>query len=218
MRTRDKHLFHIVVALILAAIVMMGVSQYWNHYHTKKMEPKEKTVVTSKKEIIPIKEKNTITRKEIKSKIFEIGELSTYSCEYSQTLGKSESKYFSDDIKIPFTTNHVEVSCDGVVKVGYNLSDITVNVDNYHDVIYIQIPEANVTNNYIIMDSVKTNDENNIFNPINYDQYDEIFAEIKKTGLEEAINKGVYEKAEDNLKKLLYEFLSEFDEYNIKYV
>ena len=161
-------------------------------------------------------ERRVVTVEEVESKLVEIGELSTYSGEYTCTFGKDESRYWLDKIPVLFSTNSIEITCEGIVKVGYNMSDIVVKVDD--DKIYISIPEARLNDNYVIWDSVVCNETNNIFNPIEFSQYEEIINEIERRGLEEVTAQGIYKRAEANLKVLIENFLAEFDEYEIVYM
>lgn len=161
-------------------------------------------------------EKTVVTVDEIEARIQDIGELSTYSGSYTRTLGKEEMRYLLDKIPILGTTNEITITCDGVVKVGYNLSDISVKVDN--DKIYISIPEAKLHDNYIIWDSIACKEKNCILNPINFAQYQDLATEIERAGLKTVTQKGIYKKAEDNLKVLLEAFLDQFDGYSIVYM
>jgi len=161
-------------------------------------------------------EKRVVTVEEVESKLVEIGELSTYSGEYTCTFGKDETRYWLDKIPVLGSTNSIEITCKGIVKVGYNMSDIVVKVDD--EKIYISIPEAQLNDNYVIWDSVECDESNSIFNPIEFSQYEEIIAEIEKKGLEDVTEEGIYQRAEENLKVLIEAFLAEFDEYEIVYM
>ena len=61
-------------------------------------------------------EKRVVTVEEIKTKLVEMDELSTYSGEYIVTYGKDETRHFFDDIAIPLTTNSIVINCEGIVK------------------------------------------------------------------------------------------------------
>lgn len=161
-------------------------------------------------------ERRAVTVEDVESKLIEIGELSTYSGEYTCTFGRDESRYWLDKIPVFFSTNTIAITCNGIVKVGYNMSDIAVKVDD--DKIYISIPEARLNDNYVIWDSVECDESNNIFNPIEFSQYEEIIKEIERRGLEEVTEQGIYKRAEDNLKVLIENFLSEFADYEIVYM
>lgn len=163
------------------------------------------------------KERRTITVEEVESKLEKIGELSTYSGEYTCTLGKEEIRYWMDKIPVLGTKNYIEITCNGIVKVGYNMNDIVAKVDD--DTIYISIPEAQINDNYVIWDSVICKESNNVLNPIEFSQYQELVQEIEAMGLADVTSKDIYRSAEDNLKNVINNFLSGFDDdYTIVYM
>ena len=141
----------------------------------------------------------------------------TYCSEYDQVLGKDDLRAVLEDVNLFFTKNSITISAKGIVKVGYDVSDFRVEVDN--NKIYITVPQAKLNDNYVIWDTVQCSEKNNIFNPIEFEQYQEIITEIEARGLEDAVNNGIYEKSDKQVKKLVKEFLSEFtDEYEIVYM
>lgn len=160
--------------------------------------------------------KETITVLDVKSTLKEISEFSTYECEYTVTYGKDSDRRIGKDMKIPGTTNNITLTCDGIVKVGYDVNDIDVDVDE--NTIYISLPEkAKVNDNYIIWDTVEVDEKNNILNPIEFPQYKTLIGEIEEMGLEEAEFNGIYDKAEENLKIIIEGFLSKYKDYEIEY-
>ena len=161
-------------------------------------------------------EKQVVTVEDVKSKITEMAELTTYSGEYTVTMGKDETRYMFDDIKVLGTTNSVEITVSGVVKVGYDINEIEIRVDD--DKIYIKLPEAKLNDNYVIWDTLSYSESNNILNPIEFSQYEELVDEIEKKGLENVESEGIYQKAEENVKKIMDGFLSEFPDYEIEYI
>lgn len=162
------------------------------------------------------KEKREITVEEIKVKLNELSEFSTYSGNYKVKLGKKETRYWLEKMKIPGTTNKITISCEGTVKIGYDFSEIHVQIDD--DKIYIAIPKAKVNDNYVIWDTVKCKEKNNILNPIGFSQYQEMIDEIEEKGLAEAEKAGIYDAAEENLKKLIEGFFAEFEGYEIVFM
>lgn len=208
-----RDLLAVIVALLIAFCAGYLLGRNYN---------RENTVVASKEadgfdlRLPGEVEKNVVTVEEVESKLIEIGEFSTYSGIYEYTLGKEESRYWLEEVPVFGSTNSIEISCNGIVKVGYNISDIIVKVDD--DKIYISIPEAQVFDNYVIWDSIECTESNNILNPIEFSQYEELIAEIEQKGLEDVISKGIYQSAEDNLKVLIEAFLAEFEDYEIVYM
>ena len=110
-------------------------------------------------------EKSIVTIEEVEAKLKGIAELSSYSGEYTVTYGKDSARYWLDNIKIFGTTNSIEIKASGVVKVGYDMSKMVINVDNDSSKIYIKLPEIQLNDNYVIWDTVTCSESNNILNP-----------------------------------------------------
>lgn len=163
-------------------------------------------------------EKRIVTIDEVETKLVEIGELSTYSGKYTVTKEADYSRHFMDEIKIWGTENTVHLECEGIVKVGYDVHEIGVNIDNESYTIYISLPEATVNDNYVIWDTVKCTEKNNLFNPIDFEQYQTLIDEIESEGLAQAEEKGIYSAAEENVKSIIINFLSGMNEYEVKFI
>ena len=84
--------------------------------------------------------------------------------------------------------------------------------------IYIAIPSAQLLDNHIYWDSIECTEKNSILNPINFSQYQGLVENIQQTGLQQAEDNGIYAAAEDNLKNIITNFLSCFDDYTVVFV
>ena len=164
-------------------------------------------------------EKEVVTVDEVKVKLKEIGEISSYEADYTVTKGKDFTRHMLDKIAVPGTTNHVEMTCNGVVKVGYTIEDIGIEVDDDSMKIYVSLPELRINSNQLLWDdSLKWNEENNILNPVDFAEYEELIGEIKSEGLVQAEKDGMYEQAEENAQVVITNFLGCFDEYDVVYM
>ena len=164
-------------------------------------------------------EKEKVTVEEVEVKLNEIGELSTVEGEYTVDLGKNFSRYFLDDIKIPGTTNSIEMKCKGIVKVGYDFDQIGIRIDEVSKHIYITLPEPQINSNEIIFDeNMECIEKNNVLNPIDFEQYRSMFTEIKEKGLKEAEEKGLYENVEKNAQHVIENFLGCFTAYTVEFL
>ena len=206
-----------ISALIVLGVVFYGVYSFGD----KKNEPEEQPVKQSKTSDFDLKlpgevERRVVTKDEVESKIYEIGELSTYCGEYIVSKSVDEYRYLFDDLKIPGTRNTITLECIGNVKIGYDMSEIVVKVNE--DTIFVSIPKAQMTDNYVILDSVQCREENNILNAIDFSQYLELLKEIEEEGMVDVESKGIYDKADENFKKIIKIFLSEFDDYEIEFM
>ena len=164
-------------------------------------------------------EKRIVTRQDVESQLVEIKEISTYSGEYKVTKSVDFTRYLLDNYAIPGTTNRVKLECTGIVKVGYDIDDIAVRVSESGDggTIYISLPEPKINDNYLIWDKVQCEEVNSIFNPIDFDQYKTMIAEIEEEGLAQVEEAGIYKAAEDNIKMIIENFLKEFEGYTVEY-
>ena len=207
-----------VIAVVLVLAVVLGAGYYTA---MKTVEPEEVVVEKIVEKSVDIElpgevEKRVVTVEEVESQLMEMAELSTYSGEYTVTLGNDETRYLLDNIKVWGTTNSIEITASGIVKVGYDMNDIVVKVDD--DRIYIKLPEAQLNDNYVIWDTVTCSESNNILTPIEFSQYQEIVDEIEEMGLADVESKGIYQNASENVKKIMNGFLSEFKDYEIVYM
>ncbi len=159
-----------------------------------------------------------VTVDEIEGKLEQLNEWSTYSGNYQVTRAEDFTRYLLDDIAVPGTTNTVAIECSVAVKVGYNVDDIHVQVDDESGRIYISMPELIITDSYIIWDSVSCDEENNILNPIDFSQYQSMFEEIEAEAVDKAEEEGIYEEARENAERLIEMSLAVFSEYEIVFL
>ncbi len=168
--------------------------------------------------VIPgFSQKRKVSIDKIRSELKDIEEFSTYQSEYNVKKSVEETRYFLKDIKIPLTTNKIAIDCKGIVKVGYDLQKVEISVNDKENIIYFTLPAPQVTDNYIIWDSVNFNEVNNIFNPIEFGQYKTLFKEIETEGLKEAVKDDIYKKAEANFKKVITKTFARFSGYTIEF-
>ena len=214
-------IYIIVIALIFGAGVLVG------HYC---LDSANLETVGQNNDGFDLKlpgeaEKRTVTNKDVQTQLKEISEFSTYSGEYNVNMTADYSRYFlcdegKDDsgIKIPGTKNTIDISCEGVVKVGYDFDLIEVRIDDDSHKIYIKLPEVKVNDNYIKWESVVCEETNCILNPIEFEQYQLLIEELEKLGLKDAEEKDIYSYAEENVKTLIMNALSEFNGFEVVFM
>ena len=149
-------------------------------------------------------------------KLQSIGQLVTYSYEYSNVREIKDSKQIFG-WNIPGTTHTIQLKYNGKIKVGYEVADIQVSVDNDTKTIYVTLPEPKITDNYIDMDNLSYAEQNNIFNPISGDEITGELDNIKADALDRAENAGIYELAEGYAKAQISGLFEAFDGYSVKF-
>lgn len=211
--------YGVSTALAISLIFVTGMS-----YQKHLVDKKEATTVSQPTTNFDLKllgetEKCVVTVDEVRVKLQDVGEISSCEGNYHVNKGKNFTRYLIDKIPVAGTTNHVELSCDGIVKVGYKIEDVGVSVDDNSKRIYISLPEIQINSNQLIWDeSVQYTEKNNILNPIDFQEYQDLIKEIKDEGLIQAEKDGLYQKAEGSAKSVITNFLGCFEGYEVVFL
>lgn len=202
---------------LLVIVLLLGVGAFGGYYYATRYGANEIVLQDDGQDLkLPGEtEVRVITANEVEAAIEEIQEFATYIGRYS--VVKSE-----DDIRKEFgwdffglTTNSISIKCEGVVKVGYDLSGVSVAVDDESRTVYIKLPEPKVLDNYVIWDSVECEEKNNILNPIEFSQYQTIISEMESDGLEKVLDEGIFDAARENFRTVVTHYLSGITDYRI---
>ena len=211
-QTRREHSFwdilkKVCISLVLIALIGYGV------YATFKI-----IVLQGQLNVFLSKEnKVEVTNVVVKERLNEIGELATESYEYSgvQTIINARQVF---GWTIPGTTNIVNITYNGVIKVGFDVTDIHPEVNQATKKIYITLPSPRVLDSYIKLDDLQFSAQNNILNPIDIQKVTEYFENIEKQGMSGAEEKDIFNKAENRMKLIVENFLAGFSEYEVVFV
>ena len=204
-RRRGSRVFRrlFVRILLIAAVILVG----WLGYNYVKEKMFDKQAVTDDVQV---------TDEIVMRKLESIGQLVTYSYEYANNRQIKDSKQVFG-VNIPGTTHTIRLSYKGIIKAGYEVKDIEVKVDNDEKIILITLPEVKVTDNYIDTESLTYSEQNNVFNPISGEEITSELEAVKAEELEEALQAGLFEKAEGNAKELIGGLLKDFTDYKIRF-
>ena len=209
------------IAVLLTLAIVFGTGYFVGSLPDEDAEVVEPINPTEEKFDLKLPaevEKRIVTVEEVEVVLVDVSQFSTYSGEYTTTKSAEYTRYFLDNIAVPGTTNTINLECKGIVKVGYDVDEITIKVDNDSQKIYISLPAPKVLDNYVIWDSVKCREENNILNPIDFEQYQGLISEIEDEGLGLVEADGIYEDAEANMETIIRNFLSGFEDYEILFL
>ena len=209
------------IAVLLTLAIVFGAGYFVGSFLDEDSEVVEPINPTEEEFDIKLPaevEKRIVTVEEVEVVLIDVSQFSTYSGEYTTTKSAEYTRYFLDNIAVPGTTNTINLECKGIVKVGYDVDEITIKVDNDSQKIYISLPAPKVLDNYVIWDSVKCREENNILNPIDFEQYQGLISEIEDEGLALVEADGIYEDAKANMETIIRNFLSGFEDYEIVFL
>lgn len=203
-RRRGRLIKRLSLRIILIAALILVAWLGWNYVKEKMFD---KQAVTHN---------NDITDEIVMRKLESIGQLVTYSYEYANEHQIKDTKQIFG-VNIPGTTHTIRLRYKGIIKAGYEVKDIDVRVDNDAKNIFITLPEVKVTDNYIDTDSLEYTEQNNVFNPISGDEITSELDTIKTEELEEAINSGLFDKAEGNAKELIGGLMKDFSGFKVTF-
>ena len=149
-----------------------------------------------------------------------IGELATQAGYFTnvQTIMNSREVF---GVTIPFTQSKYIFSYNGIVKAGFNFSDVHVDKDDVHKKLIVTLPEAYILSAQIDENTFKVYDESrNVFTPLKLEKINQSLVELKEQAKKNAIANGILEAARSNAEILLKGFLGSFldkSQYSVEF-
>ena len=142
----------------------------------------------------------------LQSEINDIAELVTIEYNYTN-MAKYENHNEFYGVKIPFTTNKFIITYDGIIKAGIDMSEVTVE-KNEENKLVVRLPKARILAHSIDFDTMQVMDETySLFNKLEITDYSSFTADEKQTTESKALSKGILEKAEENARIYLENFI-----------
>lgn len=150
----------------------------------------------------------------IRDALEPIGEFATYEYTYHGEAKVEDSRQLGN-AKIPFTKHSITIPYDGAIKVGYQVSDIDIQVKGKE--ICIKLPEPEILDNYLEIDYEKIEADNNILNPIEPNELGDWKEGEKAERLKNAEEMGIYASAETSAREKIREMLGYIDGYHVNF-
>lgn len=161
--------------------------------------------------------KPKITNETIGVQVKELKELATIQYKYKEIASREDWNTLFN-IKLPFTKSSFIVSYTGILKLGIDLSETKVDVDENSKTIKVTLPESKVLSNELDMKSIKVYDEkNSIFNPVKVGDYAEFTQSGKENAEANARESGVFEQSNEVAKKVITDLLNATKEIKENY-
>lgn len=204
-----------VIKLLLLVGILCTVGTWWYFEVYSKNQP----ISINENDGI-IQDDIAVLNETISSGLKEMGELITAEYYFSSSETVQDVKVLDlsslgIDFKtnIPLTSNSFTYSYDGEIMAGIDFKGIEVNVDKENNVIKIKLPEAKIISSSVDPDSYQFYEiKNNILNPISPENYAVSFADLIHSEEEKAIDKGILDKATNNAKTIISNFVKSYVE------
>lgn len=204
---------------VLIGVGVLAIAIFvYDHYSDKKASH-----AGTREDIIEQEEKFhdiILTNDTLVTEMDAISELMTYSQTYHGQCTILDSRQIPyTDIDIWGTEHRIDIMYSGTIKVGYDLQDLDLVVNNQKKEIYITLPKDPIVDNNLPQESVSCVQDNNIFNTIRADEVTVRLAEVKEEQMQNAINNGIYEMAEENMKKVIVDTMARLhSDYKVVFV
>ena len=210
--------------LLIIILVLIGgmISDRRNAADTKEIRQQEKTVSSGGKKLFDnveiVKEEVTFDIQTVQDGLKNMGTLVTqeyYFTQVEEYTNTKEALFLKSTAKFTF-------SYDGLVTAGIKCDDIQVTKDDEAHKITIAIPASELQNVEIDTESFKVYEEKNgVWNKTDLSMYNEALDHYIKTAKEKALEKGILEKADENARRIIENFVNSLvdtSEYTIEYV
>lgn len=158
----------------------------------------------------------TISSSIIKNRINSVKELVTTEYHYTN-MANFENQNTFYGWKVPLTKKKFVISYEGLVKLGIDLDNVDVKINNNN--IDISMNNSKIISHEIDENSLKVFDEqNSIFNPIKVEDYNSFSKDQKSKIEKDIVEKGILEESNEKSKKVLEELIKldkSLKDYNI---
>lgn len=152
-----------------------------------------------------------ITSEFVEHEIQEISELATLHHHYTKAASFQDVKKLIDYLpnwRINNSVKEFRLIYKGDVKIGYNLKDIRIQVDNVDRTIFIAMPEPKILSHSIDFNSIDVLQENKgWFNQIKFEDFQKFFA-AEQRKYEDANIDELKKRAREQAEKIILLYLS----------
>lgn len=171
--------------------------------------PQEPKVVVREVEKIVEVEK-TVAVETLQDGLNEMGVLITAEYYFTDLVSYSSVlKLLKTDFSLPFTESSYLVSYDGVVNAGIDLSAARVEKDDEHKRVTVRLPAAAIQTTDIDLDSFTLHEEKTgLGNPLSVRDFNTSLRELERSAEQKAVERGLLEKADQNAKQVVTQFIS----------
>ena len=153
-------------------------------------------------------EETTITRETVEEALAPASELATLTYKYKNASSvKNVKKVASFDV--PFTLSKTVFTYTGTIKIGFDLSEIDIVIDNENKVITLNMPAFGILSSEIDTDSFEfVSEQTSIFNPIDMSEYTEALNALKQETNQQVLDDEEFmTQAQKNAEAVLTGFL-----------
>ena len=154
-----------------------------------------------------------VSTSNVRTVIKKAGELISTKYYYKDTGIYENSKEIFKGIKVPFTTDLVVFTYEGVVSLGIDMEKIKIDVNDETQTIILTLPKVDIRNNEIDHESFEyPYEKDSVLNHTNMKNYTTLLAQLKnEKAADVLLDKDLMETAKINTQQVLEKFLTGSD-------
>ena len=209
----------IKIAIIAAAVIIVAVVIFVQASRINKMNTRIDELLNTP----AVAESVTpqISLDVISTEIKGIGELATVEYLYTNAAKFEDSKQIKE-WNIPLTQKRFIIKYDGIIKAGVDVNEITLEIDETHKVLTVNMPKAKILSHETDTESVELLDEKNgLFNSVSIEDKIGFDEEVGDEMEERAVENGLLTKAQENAEQIIKNLITNIpgiEEYRIDFI
>lgn len=209
-----------VLILAIIGVVIWGIAGLFTADTAPEPEPPPAVptpeVIIREKEVERIVEvERTVTASMLRDGLNDVGRLITQEYFFTEVISHSTMLNLNIDLKIlqineplPMSESSFLASFDGVVTAGVDFTRIEVEKDEESRTVTVKLPPAEIFNVDIDPESFQLYDEKKgLGTRIGVEDYNNAFIQLENTAADKAGARGILEKAEDNARTVVSNFI-----------
>ena len=166
------------------------------------------TTITGITGFLPrVEERVEISSDLLEYSVRQIAELSTLVYNYTDVgffEEQSAIELFGREIALPGTRMRILARFDGAIRLGIDVSEISVSVDEYEYEVIVVLPQIVVQVHSIDMDSVQILDQRSgVFVNFSLEDYAEVIAQWKREVEDRGVTRELVEQSQQNTEEVL---------------
>lgn len=215
--------------ILLAVVIVLVVALVFFYLKWKENESAEETI-----EVIPtptpqvvvqevetiVEVKAEITAEALNSDLNSMGKMTTAEYFFTGVASATKPPVSVLGLELGFTGAYYHAMYDGVVTAGVDFSEITVQKDNEKNVVFLQVPDAEIQSVEIDLESFSLiTQQSSVFAHITPEDFNTSQIELEQTAKEKALEMGVLETANTNARTIILQFVQSLvgPEYTISF-
>jgi hypothetical protein len=208
MNEKTRKIIYVVIWAVILLVIVWLLADYFSGERNKRNDATTtETVEENKTQIVEkfVEVEKTITADVLQDGLNDMGILITEEYYFTQVENYEKTKTI---LNFFTSSSNFIYSYDGVVTAGIDCGEIAVEKDDESQVITITVPSAEIRYIDIDYDSFQMySEKEGLWNSMSMEDYSDSLVEFEDLARENAINKGVLEKADENAKTIIENFV-----------